>query len=86
MTGDGTQEGSPGTGSNGPGDSTAQPGTQAGGEGASASQRSGDDGSSPLIPILIAIALLAAISVGAVMLRQRRQQGGSTTPASPKAS
>jgi hypothetical protein len=47
---------------------------------------SSDDGSSPLAPILIGIALLAAISVAAVMVRQRRQQGGSTTPASPKAS
>jgi hypothetical protein len=29
---------------------------------------------------------LAAISVAVVMTRQRRQQGGSATPASPRAS
>lgn len=42
-----------------------------------------DDSSSPLVPILIAIAVLAAISVGAVLARQRR---GSRGPVSPKAS
>jgi cobalamin biosynthesis Mg chelatase CobN len=43
-------------------------------------------GSSPLVPILIAIAALAAISIGAVMLRARRQRAGSGTPVSPGAS
>jgi hypothetical protein len=43
-------------------------------------------GSSPLVPILIAIAALAAISIGAVMLRARRQRAGSGTPVSPEAS
>ena len=38
-------------------------------------------GSSPLVPILIAISVLAAISLAAVMIRQRRQGGGSGTPA-----
>lgn len=37
----------------------------------------GDDGSSPLVPILIALAVLAAISIGVVVARQRRQGGGS---------
>ena len=46
-----------------------------------------DGGSSPLVPILIAILALAAISVGAVMYRQRRQRRGpGTGTASPKAS
>jgi len=36
------------------------------------------------VPILIALAVLAAISAGAVMMRQRRQSPGS--PASSKAS
>lgn len=45
---------------------------------------SSDDGSSPLVPILIAIAVLAAISVGAFFYRQRRQD--PTSPVSPKAS
>src|SRR5690348_480853 len=33
-------------------------------------------GSSPLVPILIAVAVLAAISVGAVLVRQRRGSAG----------
>lgn len=45
---------------------------------------SDDGGSSPLVPILIAIAVLAAISVGAFLYRQRRQD--PTSPVSPKAS
>lgn len=43
-----------------------------------------DDGSSPLVPILIAIVVLAAISIGAYYYRQRRQGAGSSV--SPKAS
>jgi hypothetical protein len=39
-----------------------------------------------LVPILIAIAVLAAISVGAVVARKRRQQRGLGDPISPKAS
>lgn len=39
------------------------------------SSTSSDGGSSPLVPILIAIALLAAISVGFVVMKQRRQGG-----------
>lgn len=43
-------------------------------------------GSSPLVPILIAVAVLAAISIGAVIYRQRRQDGGgSGSPVSPNA-
>ncbi|MGN6215627.1 MAG: hypothetical protein ACTHN7_01525 [Solirubrobacterales bacterium] len=45
----------------------------------------GSEGSSsPLVPILIAIAVLAAISIGAFYFRQRRQ--GPDSPVSPKAS
>jgi cobalamin biosynthesis Mg chelatase CobN len=46
----------------------------------SAAERPADDegGSSPLVPILIAVAVLAAISVGAFYYRQRRQGPGST--------
>ncbi len=40
----------------------------------------GDGSSSPLVPILIAIAVLAAISVGAVLYRQRRGSGGRYSP------
>lgn len=39
-----------------------------------------DDSSSPLVPILIAVAVLAAISVGAVLYRQRRGSGGRISP------
>lgn len=49
-----------------------------------ASSQASDDGSSPLVPILIAIAALAAISIGAFYYRQRRQ--GPDSPVSPKAS
>lgn len=45
-----------------------------------------DDGSSPLAAILIAIAILAAISIGAVMMRQRRRRRDSGVSVSPKAS
>jgi hypothetical protein len=44
------------------------------GEGKPVASESG--GSSPLVPILIAVAVLAAISVGAVMVRQRRGSAG----------
>jgi hypothetical protein len=47
--------------------------------------KSDDDGSSPLVPILIAIAVLAAISVAVVMAKQRRQRRGPTGTASPEA-
>jgi cobalamin biosynthesis Mg chelatase CobN len=43
-----------------------------------------DGGSSPLVPILIAVAVLAAISVGYFLYRQRRQGPGSPV-SSPKA-
>jgi hypothetical protein len=38
------------------------------------STSSDDGGSSPLVPILIAVLALAAISIAAVMIRQRRQR------------
>lgn len=41
-------------------------------------------GSSPLVPILIAVAVLAAISIGYFVYRQRRQGSGSPV-SSPKA-
>ena len=74
----GTGQSSPDNGSSG---KTTTPGQSDGRTGAPAASQ--DDGSSPLIPILIAILVLAAISLAAVMIRQRRQRGG---PGSPKAS
>lgn len=49
---------------------------------------SDDEGSSPLVPILIAILALAAVSFGAMMVRHRRQRskGAAATRVSPKAS
>jgi cobalamin biosynthesis Mg chelatase CobN len=45
-----------------------------------------DEGASPLIPILIAIAVLAAISVGVVLMRQRRHGDDEPgVPVSPRA-
>jgi cobalamin biosynthesis Mg chelatase CobN len=52
------------------------------------SSQSEDDGSSPLAAILIAIAILAAITIGAVAMRQRRRGDDAEpgAPAAPKAS
>jgi cobalamin biosynthesis Mg chelatase CobN len=48
-----------------------------------AAETDSDGGSSPLVPILIAVALLAAISIGYFVYRQRRDPG--STVSSPKA-
>ncbi len=82
-TGDGGKgEGNPGKGNNPP----AKAGVQAGAPVAEANKASTDDGgSSPLVPILIAIAVLAAISIAAVAIRQRRQRSDTGTPLSTKA-
>jgi len=55
---------------------------------ASATPASSQDsgGSSPLVPILIAIAALAAISIGVVMFRAKRQRGEGSSSVSPEAS
>jgi cobalamin biosynthesis Mg chelatase CobN len=82
--GGGTGQGKPAGSGGGKGQSPVQQANQP--KGTSTSQSS-DNGSSPLVPILIGIAVLAAISVGAVMYRQRRQRRGPTASApSPKAS
>jgi cobalamin biosynthesis Mg chelatase CobN len=44
-----------------------------------------DGGSSPLVPILIALAVLAAISVGVVAMRKKREDVDPGAPASPEA-
>jgi len=72
-TGQGNQAGSPNSG--------AKNALHPNGQGQPASKSS--SGSSPLVPILIAIALLAAISVAVVMIRQRRQAGDSGPTGSP---
>lgn len=75
-------QGNPGGGSTGSERATAQHTGQSTTDAAPAS--SSDGGSSPLVPILIAVLALAAISVGFVMYKQRRGPSGGT--ASPKAS
>jgi cobalamin biosynthesis Mg chelatase CobN len=84
--------GDTGQGNSGNGSTTAngkgngqQAGSLSSGQPAS-SQTSADDSSSPLIPILIAIATLAAISIGVVVIRQRRQRQDPGAQVSPKAS
>ena len=73
----GTSEGSQGDGSGG---------KQAALDGTPTGASSSEDDSSPLIPILIAIAVLAAISIGVVLMRQRRESDDEPgVPASPKA-
>ena len=75
-----------GTGQRSRGDGSAgkpQAGLQENGQPVAAAE---DDGSSPLLPILIAVAALAAISIGAVLMRQRRSRDDSGVPVSPKAS
>jgi cobalamin biosynthesis Mg chelatase CobN len=82
-----TGEGSRGNGPTGAGKTNAQQGqngSQA--KNLNGTQTSSDDGSSPLVPILIAVAVLAAISIAAVVIRQRRQRDGSGAQVSPKAS
>lgn len=59
---------------NGAPEGQKSPGSLQIGEPKSAVSDSG--GSSPLVPILIAVAVLAAISVGAVLVRQRRGSAG----------
>ncbi len=51
---------------------------------APAAETDSGGGSSPLVPILIAVAVLAAISIGYFLYRQRRQGPGSPV-SSPKA-
>jgi hypothetical protein len=80
-SGGGNGQGSPGNGATADG----KPGTVSQAKPISSDASSSDDGgSSPLVPILIAIAALAAISIGAVVIKQKRQGPGS--PISPEAS
>ena len=77
----GPSQGSPDKGNNPPGGTKVQPATPH----AQSTPHSSDDGSSPLVPILIAAAVLAAISIAALLIRQRRQRDGSSPSLSTKA-
>lgn len=50
------------------------------------SSESDSGGSSPLVPILMAVVVLAAISIGAFLYRQRRQGDPGSPVSPPKAS
>jgi hypothetical protein len=78
----GLSQGSPDKGNNPPGGTKVQPAAPIV---KSDAAESSDDGSSPLVPILIAAAVLAAISIGALVIRQRRQRDGSSPSLSTKA-
>jgi cobalamin biosynthesis Mg chelatase CobN len=87
-SGNGGVSGSGGSGTNGKsGKSGNQPIAITSGTPASAS--TDDGGSSPLVPILIAVAVLAALSIGAVLYRMRRANGaegtepGASAPGAP---
>lgn len=84
--GSGSGQSNPGNGSSAGQGNGSQPTAT----GQPASSHSSGGGSSPLVPILIAIAVLAAISIAVVMYRQRRQDGDTGGDAdgavSPKAS
>jgi hypothetical protein len=69
----GKSQGSPDKGNNPPGGTEVQPAAP----NAQSTPDSSDDGSSPLVPILIAAAVLAAISIAALLIRQRRQRDGA---------
>lgn len=77
------QQSSPDKGSPGAQNGSVQPEHQTAIKPASSQS---DGGSSPLIPILIAIFVLAALSLAAVLIRQRRQRATSRGTVSPKAS
>ena len=79
--GGGTSQGSPDKGNNPPGETKVQPAAPH----VQSTPASSDDGSSPLVPILIAAAVLAAISIAALLIRQRRQRDGSSPSLSTKA-
>jgi hypothetical protein len=81
-TGGGTSQGSPGKGNNPPAGTKVHPSAP---HVQSTPAATSDDGSSPLVPILIAAAVLAAISIAALLIRQRRQRDGSSPSLSTKA-
>ena len=90
-TGGGSGSGQPSSG-NGATGGNQQVAAQGNGNGAQSGTQvatktpADDSSSSPLVPILIAIAVLAAISIGAVVVRQRRQRRSPGGQVSPKAS
>jgi cobalamin biosynthesis Mg chelatase CobN len=79
--GDGTGQSSPDAGS-----TDKRTVAQADGQQLGAGVDDEDDGSSPLVPILIAVLVLAAISGAVVLMRARRAEGGPGDPDAHRAS
>jgi hypothetical protein len=79
--GGGTGQGSPDKGNKPPAEAKVQPAAPI----VTPDSASDDDGSSPLVPILIGVGVLAAISIAALTIRQRRQRDGSSPSLSTKA-
>jgi len=72
--GGGKGQGNPDKGNNPPAQAKVQDNAPIAKTSPHGSTSSDDGGSSPLVPILIAVLALAAISIAAVMIRQRRQR------------
>lgn len=75
----GTGQGSSGSSADRKAGAPVQPGGQ------NASTSEDDDGSSPLVPILVAIFVLAGVSLAALLIRHRRQRDASAGSISPEA-
>jgi len=84
----GTGQGNPGNGSKGTSpDGSAAPVQHSGqAQNVTPASEESSSGSSPLVPILIAIGVLAAISIAFMMLRAKRQRPEGRQPVSPEAS
>jgi len=82
----GTAQRNPDKGSNPPAKAKVQPATPIAKSAPipSSSSSDDDDGSSPLVPILIGVFVLAAISLAAIVIRQRRHRDAAS-PLSTKA-
>ena len=83
--GGGKGQGNPDKGNNPPPQAKVQDNALIAKPAPESSTSSDDGGSSPLVPILIAVLVLAAISVAAVMFRQRRQRDSASPSLSTKA-
>ena len=89
-TGGGAGGGNPGGGAGGQPEGSVGEGQKVGGGTSTpthTSESSGGGGSSPVVPILIAVVILAAISIGVVLYRQRKsgQDGPDGRISSPNA-
>jgi cobalamin biosynthesis Mg chelatase CobN len=86
--GAGAGKGGGGNGQGSQGGGAANEAGVGGGQAIAAPERTGaishGSGSSPLVPILIALAVLAAISIGVVTMRRRKQDGSDGSGANSR--